>query len=280
MLCERISINVKGSAKETALYTYMLEESPEFGRNRLRPLVLLCPGGGYFMTSDREAEPIALKFLANGYNVAILRYSVAPAEYPTALLEVAASVRLIKQNAQKWGVDSSKIIVQGCSAGGHLAANYAEDWGSNLISDYFKEDREVFRPAGLMLSYPVITSGQFAHESSFRLLLAEKYDVMNEELSLEKRVNEDVPPTFLWHTQSDNTVPIENSLLFVSALQKKKIPTEFHMFPVGNHGLGLANEITVDNNGNGIQPECEKWIDLACSWLDRLTGINNPSNRS
>lgn len=271
MLCERISIKVEGSAPETALYTYMLEESKEFGRNRLRPLVLLCPGGGYCMTSDREAEPLALKFLAEGYNTAVIRYSVAPAVYPTALLELAAAVRIIKQNAEKWGVDINNIIIQGCSAGGHLAADYAVSWSDELISSYFKEDKEVFRPAGLMLCYPVITSGKYAHESSFKCLLGDRYDEMHEELSLENKVNKDVPPTFLWHTQPDATVPIENSVMFLSALVKHKIPTEFHMYPVGGHGLGLANEITVDNNGYGIQHECEGWIQLACTWLDRIT---------
>ena len=85
-----------------------------------KPALILCPGGGYEMTSDREAEPMAMQFLAMGYHVAILRYSVCPARYPAALLQVAESVLYLKEHADEYHIDPEKIVVQGCSAGGHL----------------------------------------------------------------------------------------------------------------------------------------------------------------
>ena len=130
-------------------------------------------------------------------------------------------------------------------------------------------DAEKFRPNGLMLSYPVITSGEKAHQGSFESVLGEDY--ADEEklrfLSLEFNVTKDTPPTFMWHTAPDDTVPVENSLLFFQALHALDIPAELHIYPVGGHGLGLATAETACPNGYGIQAECETWVQLAGDWM-------------
>jgi len=274
MIHQTFQIAVEGSQPNTKLVTYLLEQSPEIAAPP-RPLVLICPGGGYSFTSDREAEAVALKFNAAGFHAAVLRYSCAPAVYPTALCEVAYSVALIRQNADAWNVNPDKIVVQGASAGGHLAASYAAFYQEDFLGKLTGLSAKELRPAGLMLSYPVITSGEYAHQGSFECLLGKSYADLKDEpllrkLSLEKAVHKDMPPVFLWHTFCDTTVPVENSLLFVSALKEKNIPTEFHMFPRGAHGLGLANHLTVMHDGYGLQPECEIWIDLAITWLSNL----------
>ncbi|MBQ8248003.1 MAG: alpha/beta hydrolase [Lachnospiraceae bacterium] len=274
MIHETYQIALEGSRPDTKLVTYLIETSPEIEAPP-KPLVLICPGGGYSMTSDREAEAVALKFNAAGFHAAVLRYSCAPAVYPTALCEVAYSVALIRKNAVKWNVNPDKIVVQGASAGGHLAASYAAFYKETFISELTGLSAAELRPAGLMLSYPVITSGTYAHKGSFECLLGKPYEELQEEpllqkLSLENAVHEDMPKTFLWHTFSDDCVPVENSLLFVNALKSKNIPTEFHMFPVGVHGLGLANHLTVTPEQYGLQPECEIWIDLAITWLSHI----------
>lgn len=238
-----------------------------------RPLVLLCPGGGYGRTSDREAEPIALQFLAMGYHAAVLRYSCAPARYPTALLELASAMALVREKAGEWRVDADKIVVQGCSAGGHLAASLGMFWSEDFLAERIglrKTQQHLLRPNGMILCYPVITSGEFAHKGSFENLLGEKLEMLAEKMSLENQVNDKTPKAFIWHTFEDGSVPVENSLLLVRALRRAAIPTEFHMYPKGAHGLALATHLTETSDGRAVQEECSTWVELADTWLKHL----------
>jgi dipeptidyl aminopeptidase/acylaminoacyl peptidase len=124
----------------------------------------------------------------------------------------------------------------------------------------------------MILSYPVITSGEFAHRDSFTALLQERHEELLTRVSLEKQVSEHTPPAFLWHTFSDSCVPVENSLLFTSAMNTFKIPFELHIYPEGEHGLSLANEETYCKDNNfGIQKECQNWITMAGTWVRNLS---------
>lgn len=272
MIHKKIEIKARGMEAVGNLYTYFLDSSIEMRPNEKRPVILMCPGGGYEMTSDREAEPMAMQFLAMGYHVAILRYSVCPARYPAALLQVAESVLYLKEHADEYHIDPEKIVVQGCSAGGHLAANYGIAWNSPFLTKLMgmENDPERLCVAGLLLCYPVITSGEKAHEESFRNLLGEQYEEKKEELSLENQVTPDTPPTFLWHTATDETVPVENSLYFFQACLQQGVSAELHIYSVGGHGLSLANEETCRANGIGVQKECQSWIGLAQTWLEEM----------
>lgn len=284
MTQKTLAIQVAGSAPEAKLVLY-LQDYSESMRIEDRPLILLCPGGGYAYTSDREADPLALSFLAMGYHAAVLRYSCAPARFPTALLELASAMLLIRQNAGQWHVRADRIVVQGCSAGGHLAACLGTMWQEDFLAHALKLEesrRQELRPYGMLLCYPVITSGEFAHRGSFENLLGtggekgrpELWPVRETELlhyvSLEMRVTEHTPPTFLWHTFEDASVPMENSLLMAGALRRAKVPTELHIYPRGGHGLALANRLTQTRDGRGIQPECSSWLILARTWLENL----------
>ncbi len=272
MIHKKIEIKAHGMEAVGNLYTYFLDSSIEMRPNEKRPVILMCPGGGYEMTSDREAEPMAMQFLAMGYHVAILRYSVCPVRYPAALLQVAESVLYLKEHADEYHIDPEKIVVQGCSAGGHLAANYGIAWNSPFLTKLMgmENDPERLCVAGLLLCYPVITSGEKAHEESFRNLLGEQYEEKKEELSLENQVTPDTPPTFLWHTATDETVPVENSLYFFQSCLQQGVSAELHIYPVGGHGLSLANEETCRANGIGVQKECQSWISLAQTWLEEI----------
>ncbi|ROR31453.1 acetyl esterase/lipase [Mobilisporobacter senegalensis] len=271
MIYKEISVNVEGSMPYVKLCMYFLDNSDEIDPEKLRPLILICPGGGYSMTSDREAEAFAIQFMSMGYHAAVLRYSVAPARYPTSLLELSKSIAYLRSQGEEYHIDTDKIIVQGSSAGGHLAASLGVFWNREFLSDKLKVSAETIKPNGLILNYPVITSKKFAHKDSFRNLLGDRYDSLVNEMSLEDQISKDTPRTFIWHTFTDASVPVENSLLFVEGLVEHKIPTEFHMYPVGAHGLGLANELTARPDGYGIQKECESWIQLAKVWLNGLT---------
>ena len=215
---EQIKIQVEGSGKDVCLETYILGDVMDGARNRKTPLVLICPGGGYAMTSNREAEPIALQFNSMGYQAAVLRYSCAPAVYPTALCEVAQSVKLIREHAEDWNVDAEKIIVMGFSAGGHLAASYGVFWNESWLTEKMQCDKQLLKPNGLVLCYPVISSKEeIAHQDSIKNLLGESYPEMKEQVSLEDKVGKHTPKTFLWHTFTDPVVPFWNSFRFAEA---------------------------------------------------------------
>lgn len=270
MLTEIFSIQAEGSQPKTKLCTYILDHSQDIGINK-RPLVLLCPGGGYEFTSDREAEPLAMRFLAMGCHAAVLRYSCSPSVYPTALLETAQCMKLIHSYAQEWNVDTNKIVIAGCSAGGHLAASLGTHWHEPWLAEQTGVKNEILRPAGMLLCYPVITSGEYAHEGSFQALLrGQDTKELREQVSLEKQVTKHTPRAFIWHTFTDDCVPAENALLMASAMKAHGISVELHLYPKGGHGLSACDEQTANPEGYGIQAECQSWLSLAEVWLKNL----------
>lgn len=271
MFTEKYEIPVEGSLPETRLCVYILDDSKDLMVDT-RPLILMCPGGGYARTSDRESEPMAMRFLAMGCHVAVLRYSCAPAIYPTALLEAAWSMKWIREHAKEWHVDTERIFIAGASAGGHLAASLGMFWHEAWLAEKIGCNNDILKPAGMILCYPVITSGEYAHRGSFENLLANQYtEEMLERTSLEKQVTEHTPKAFIWHTYTDASVPVENSLLLISAMKKKNISVEFHMYPVGRHGLSVCDEQSQAADGFGIQPECATWLPLLQTWLKNFT---------
>jgi acetyl esterase/lipase len=236
-------------------------------------MIVICPGGGYEFTSDREAEPIAIRMIGMGFHACILRYSVKPAVFPSALHQLAKVIGLIREHADEWNVDTNKIIVLGFSAGGHLAASLGVFWNKEFLTENLEFTKEQMKPNGLILCYPVITSGESAHRGSFLALLGAQYEDQKllDFVSLEKQVSTETPPTFLWHTNTDVAVPVENSFMFANALLKNKVSLEMHIYPKGVHGLSLGTEETkrVDNELH-LQPEVENWIDMAGRWVKGL----------
>lgn len=269
MITQKIPISIGSHPTQAILQTYFMDTSEEF-YDQERPAILLMPGGAYRFTSDREAEPIALRLNAMGYHVAVLRYSCAPAAFPQALWECAAAFRFLRENAAEYHINKERILTMGFSAGGHLAASFGIFWNHPLITNVFHDPS--LRPFAQILCYPVISSGTMAHEESFRNLLQEDYDKpeMRQFVSLERQVHSDVPRTFLWHTYSDPTVPVANSLLFASALVKAGVLCELHVYDKGPHGLATAGKLTRRCDGEKLQPECESWIPLLETWLNSL----------
>ena len=265
-----ISRKLKNS--EAIISAYIPENSEEININKKRETIIICPGGGYDFTSDREAEPIALKFVAQGFNAVVIRYSIAPVRYPTALLELAETVRYVREKEKEWNVDTEKVIVCGFSAGGHLAGSLGVLWNNEIIEKYLDIKNEEVKPNAMILCYPVISSGEFAHKGSFDSLLGEKEaEISRENLSLEKLVSIETPKTFLWHTFDDGTVPVQNSLLFSNALASNKVQFELHIYPSGVHGLGLCEEITAMNGrSEHINSHIASWFNLACQWIKTL----------
>ncbi len=240
---------------------------PQMKREKMkRPCLLICPGGGYSECSEREAEPIGLHFLPEGYNVFILTYSVAPHKFPTQIREVAAAMELIYRKAEEWNCDTEKIAIIGFSAGGHLAAHYSTMYDCKEVREFFPESKPV---NASILGYPVITADfDYAHQGSFLKLIghAPKNKEEQDYFSCDCQVDANTPPTFIWHTAEDTIVPVENSLLYANALVKHNIPVELHIYPFGNHGLATCDEHTLDNVDKAIAHN-KMWLTSAKSWL-------------
>ena len=246
-----------------------------------RKCMLICPGGGYCMCVPHEAQLPAHEFYNQGMNVFVLTYttditmSVPLKKQP--LMDVSRAIRFIRKNADKYHVDSSNLIICGFSAGAHVCGSVTVHY------DDVKDDNEKYkdisnRPDGSILSYPVITTGEYTHIYSVWALVGQ--DASDEEkdyFSLEKHVNENTPPCFIWQTQTDDLVPVENSYLMAEALRKNNVPFAHYVFPTGMHGLSTANDDFV--NGVEIDDYTMEQVKLAVENVKAGKGINVSDQR-
>lgn len=261
----KISLNVpyeKFGIDGTCLYPVLTCMIHDTQPERSFPAVIVVPGGSYNRCSKREGEPSAARFYSYGFNAFVLDYSVINKPFPTALAELSAAVRYIRDNKSALCC-TDELIICGFSAGGHLAAS---------LGVYFPEMEKVFgegmRPHRLILSYPVISSGEYGHRESCRNI-APTEELMDK-ISLEKHIGKDFPPTFIWHCADDPVVPVENSLMLSARLSEHKIPFELHIFPSGGHGIALCDTTTVrDGDPRYINPTAAQWFDMAVDWINR-----------
>ena len=223
----------------------LLADFPSDGENNVgwkRPAVIVVPGGGYGFVSKREGEPVAMEFLAKGFQAFVLWYEIAPnAVYPEQLFELSAAVDYVKNYAEEMNVNAEEIFVVGFSAGGHLTANLAVDHQN--ISDKAGQTLRC-RPTAVGLCYPVI-SHLNGHQGSYDNLLMGYTDEAKEELlkvlSVDQAVSKNTPPAFIWTTFSDQVVPCDNALRYAMALAKYGIEYELHVYPRGAHGASTGS---------------------------------------
>lgn len=237
---------------------YIQEDYDTLRAHKVRPALVICPGGAYRWCSPREEDPPAFAFLAMGYQAFILEYSGAEkaADF-RPLRELAETVRIVRENAGAWHIDPGKVAVMGFSAGGHLAASLGAFWNDPSVGL-----PEGVRPDALALCYPVISTKDFAHEESV-MWVSGGDPAMREKLHLPERVTVDFPPTFLWHGGEDDSVPPENSLMLAAALKKHGVPFELHMFATGGHGISTCTQEVETPDG-----VCRAWLPLCQTWLN------------
>lgn len=239
------------------LIGYLRTPSESMPLTKRRPAVVVIPGGGYNHLSDRESDPVALQFSAAGYHAFVLRYGVGEqAQNKMPLRQASEALGVIRAHAEEWGVEPQKIAVCGFSAGGHLAL-------SSAVLDLPEDEKATQnRPNAVILGYPVITAGEYAHRGSFCCLTGSEDIEKHLPYSLEDKIRPDTPPVFVWHGVEDDTVPVENTLLLLTALRKAGVPCEAHLFPIRQHGTSLCTPEVLYSI-----PHAKHWMLLAKEWL-------------
>lgn len=213
--------------------------------------VIICPGGGYaFLATDHEGEEVARRFAAQGVTAFVLKYrlpsdTIMVDQSLGPLQDAQQAIYLVRKNAAVWHINPSKIGIMGFSAGGHLAASLAVHYGDLKIKN---PEGLSLRPDFAVLIYPVISFTASAHTGSVKNLIGPNATQLQKEyFSNELHVNAQTPISFLVHANDDDTVPVENTVLFNQAMVKNKVPVETHLYQAGGHGYGMHNKKTSDD---------------------------------
>lgn len=288
------------------LTTYVTAEKGELHAQGKRPAVLICPGGGYFNCSDREAEPVALKFASMGYHAFVLRYStfdegknrfpdlsepITPKEktkHPAPVRDIGKAMLCIREHAVEWQVDMDRIAVCGFSAGAHNSAMYSVYWNRPVLTEYFGVEAELLKPAAVILGY-TLSDYTFMEKVAMNPMDAAFFRASNtaylgepqpseeklREVSPALNVTGHTPPTFLWATAADAMVPVQHSLRMAHALADHKVPFEIHIFEEGDHGLSISTQASALSK-TMINKDAAKWVDLAECWLQKRFALDLP----
>lgn len=289
--------------EDVSLTIYVIGEKGELSNVGKRPAVIICPGGAYIGCSDREAEPVALKYNAMGYQAFVLRYStymegklefpnvtstLEPKEHcqhPTPVREIGKAMLMIRENAEDWFVDTDKIIICGFSAGAHNAAMYTTYWHTPLLTEYFGVDKEMLRPAAAILGYTLsdyIFMKENINQDNQEIFKLSNLSYLGDinppmeklhEVSPARNVTKLNPPTFLWATAADTLVSVQHSLCMAHALADHKVPFEMHIFEEGAHGLSIATQASSVSQSQ-VNVDVTKWIDLVEKWLEKRFMLN------
>lgn len=240
-------VNVQLAPNNARLTCYLQDKSAAMPNTDVRPAALVLPGGGYQYCSDREAEPVALAYMAEGFNAFVLRYTTGvDCPLDKSLQDAQAALAYLRRNAEKLRIDPRKIVAVGFSAGGHLAAALGTQ----------SEDK----PNALVLGYAVTLGATWAPMGR------------TSEPNLGDLVTDETPPAFIFATQGDSLVPVKNSLVFADALADHDIPFALHVFPTGEHGLSLARPCTSNGDRARANEEAAEWLPMSVRFLQDLWG--------
>jgi acetyl esterase/lipase len=230
------------------------------------PAIIVCPGGGYVsLAMNHEGRQVASYLNSLGIAAFVLRYRLGPRyHHPVELGDAQRAIRTLRSRATEWRLDPVRIGIMGFSAGGHLAMTASTHFDPGNASAVDLIERAGSRPDFAVLGYPVISMTEaWTHQGSRNNLLGTNPDpALAKSLSGEQSVAKETPPTFIFQTNADTTVPAENSLYYYLALRKAGVPAEMHIFEKGPHGVGLANDDVA----------LSEWSKLLANWL-RVRGV-------
>lgn len=253
---EKNGVLIVSKVSEPTLTVYLPKKNKANGT-----AVIICPGGGYgILAMSHEGYDVAKKFNEIGVTAFVLKYRLPNDEIMNdkffgPLQDVQQAIYQVRKDASKWNINASKIGIMGFSAGGHLASSLSVHYDDPKIEN---KEHVSLRPDFSVLIYPVISFTESPHTGSVRNLIGQ--DGTEEEkryFSSEKNVNEQTPKAFLVQATDDETVPVQNSIVYAQALIKHKVPVEMHIYQAGGHGFGLNNKTTND-----------QWFDRLINWMD------------
>ena len=296
------TIQLYENREDVTLTSYILDDSPELLAAQRRAAILICPGGGYLTCSDREAEPVALRFAAMGYHAFVLRYSTyfrgkkgiadpgkvsepnPDCMYPGPMRDIGRAFLYIHSRADSWFVDTGRIALCGFSAGAHNSAMYSVYWNDPVIHQHFGEKPGLFRPAAAILGYGLYNyhlmmdtdfEGKDPFASVLRRAATIAYfgtdnpaDEMLSKASPVLHTGPDTPPCFVWATTEDTLVPVINSCEMASSLVRAGVPCEIHIYEKGPHGLSLAHQASAGSRFE-LNDAASGWVTAAEKWLEQ-----------
>lgn len=283
----RIEKHLVGEGTSATLTAYLLERSPEMD-NVPRPAVIVVPGGAFHRVTDREGEPIALAFVAEGCQSFVLDYTTTTGEdgvgaFPACIEELCRAVTLVREHAQVWDIDERRVYAAGFSAGGQLTLLYANT--SDAVAERLGIARELARVDGTIGGYPLTSfllpkrPGVLAYERDHKPGMTPAFhrsiwghapteDELRE-LSPLEHVGPHTPPAFLFHTAEDPVCDVRNTLAYASALAGEEVPVEVHVFEQGPHGYALAATASRGVGTPMVSEDVAQWVPLAMRWVRR-----------
>ena len=247
----------RGVTKPT-LEVYLPEKEKATGA-----AVIIIPGGGYgVVVYQGEGISNAKQFAKNGIAAFVLKYrlpddSIMQNKTIGPLQDAQQAIKLVRENAAKWGVDAAKVGVIGFSAGGHLASTVATHFEKPVIENRTNTN---LRPDFQVVVYPVISmKDSLTHRDSRRSLLGRNptNELVNE-YSNELQVTNNTPPAYITHAADDKVVDVDNSIAYFETLRHHNVNVEMHIYPKGGHGFIFR------------QPD---WIEPLLLWMKRNNWI-------
>lgn len=278
---------------------YVLDKKISITQAKLRPAIIICPGGAYLKLAEREAEPVAARFLGLGYHAFVCRYPVyvtaSPApgvtypevdpasHYPRQAVSLMRAIAYVRSHAKDHAIDPEHIYTLGFSAGGHVVGTVAERWDDPELLQLAETTASLTKPSGVIMCYPMVDA-QLVHDTQARAATTPNGQLMAtlqrraifggdnpcqadfDRLDLTQHVRPDMPRTFVWQTAADDTLRVNDTVRFVHQLLVSGIDCEFHLFQRGIHGISLA-DTTTSSKPQDINPEAARWLELAAAWL-------------
>jgi acetyl esterase/lipase len=259
------------------LLTYVHQRSAELYDNAgswqpdLRPAVLILPGGAYMFCSDREGEPVAMPFLAAGFNAFVLYYSVGEySKFPAPLDDVSRAIWEIRKHSKEWYTDPDKIAVGGFSAGGNLAAMIGTQWNTKGLAERLGIPEGGNKPNAIFPCYALTGTdrGMMKMSNLEDIPLGAIFAENAKELNVYKYVGTHTPPAFIWHTFEDDLLDVNNALKLAEAYNQHNIPFELHIYQFGRHGTSINTDLTAYRRPQPVN--VASWVPLCINWLKAL----------
>lgn len=302
MIHEKILLNQEGTA---FVEVYALDPEISYGIKKKWPAVIICPGGGYMISATKEGEGVAVQYLAQGYSCFVLRYSTflnnrdcllkglidvnEDARYPKQVIQLMNVMHYIRENSERWSIDTANIFTIGFSAGGHITGTLAVRWNNNKLLQQleFTPYQNELRPKGCILCYPMLSAASLEDKKHSESVMSKlQHDAMEEclyghlhpskdeiqQLELKNFITRDTPPIFIWHSSDDGVTDANCTTEFVKELQNKQVPCEYHLFTNGEHGLACANEQYAKSKKE-IDTTIAMWLPLTFQWLEKIKKV-------